>query len=75
MQRNERKLLDARLADMERRAEDQSPGPDVKARLEQLDDQNEGIAEALRRDAEIDTDPNQAISLAQLDSEIQNRGK
>jgi len=38
-----------------------------------LSDEDEGIAEALRRDAEIDGDPNQAISLAQLDSCIQNR--
>jgi len=38
-----------------------------------LSDEDEGIAEALRRDAEIDADPNQAISLAQLDSEIQSR--
>ena len=36
-----------------------------------LSDEDEGIAEALRRDAEIDADPNQAISLAQLDSHIQ----
>ena len=38
-----------------------------------LFDVDEGIAEALRRDAEIDSDPSQAISLAQLDSCIQNR--
>jgi putative addiction module component (TIGR02574 family) len=38
-----------------------------------LSDQDEGIAEALRRDAEIDGDPNQAMTLAQLDSQIQNR--
>lgn len=38
-----------------------------------LSDEDEGIAEALRRDAEIEADPNQAISLAQLDSEIQSR--
>ena len=30
----ERKLLDARLADMEAHADDQSPWPEVKARLE-----------------------------------------
>jgi predicted metal-dependent hydrolase len=36
-------------------------------------DEHEGIAEALRRDAEIDVNPEQAISLAQLDSQIQNR--
>lgn len=38
-----------------------------------LSDENEGIAEALRRDAEIDADPNRAISLEQLDSHIQGR--
>jgi putative addiction module component (TIGR02574 family) len=38
-----------------------------------LSDEDEGVAEALRRDAEIEADPNQAISLAQLDSEIQGR--
>jgi hypothetical protein len=32
-------------------------------------DEDEGIAEALRRDAEIDANPDQAISLAQLDSQ------
>jgi hypothetical protein len=36
-------------------------------------DKDDGIAEALRRDAEIDANPEQAISLAQLDSQIQNR--
>ncbi len=38
-----------------------------------LSDEDEGIAEALRRDAEMDADPGQAISLAQLESHIQNR--
>jgi len=38
-----------------------------------LSDEDEGIAEALRRDAEIDADPNQAMTLAQLDSKIKNR--
>ncbi len=38
-----------------------------------LSDEDEGIAEALRRDAEIESDPSQAITLAQLDSQIQNR--
>jgi putative addiction module component (TIGR02574 family) len=32
----ERALFDARLADMERRPDDQSPWPEVKARLERL---------------------------------------
>ena len=38
-----------------------------------LSDEDEGIAGALRRDAEIESDPKQAITLAQLDSQIQNR--
>ena len=38
-----------------------------------LSDEDEGIAKALRRDAEIDANPQQAISLAQLDSHVQNR--
>jgi putative addiction module component (TIGR02574 family) len=38
-----------------------------------LADEDEGTAEALRRDAEIDADPNQAVSLEQLDFHIQNR--
>jgi Putative addiction module component len=38
-----------------------------------LSDTDEGIAEALRRDAELDANPDQAISLAQLDSHIQDR--
>jgi len=38
-----------------------------------LSDEDEGIAEALRRDAEIDSNPDQVISLAQLDAQIQSR--
>jgi len=38
-----------------------------------LSDADEGIAEALRRDAELDANPVQAISLSQLDSHIQAR--
>jgi putative addiction module component (TIGR02574 family) len=38
-----------------------------------LSDEDEGIAEAFRRDAEMDADPTQSITLAQLDSQIQNR--
>ena len=38
-----------------------------------LSDEDEGVAEALKRDAEIERDPNQAIPLAQLDSQIANR--
>ncbi len=38
-----------------------------------LSDDDEGIGEALRRNAELDADPSQAISLAELDSQIQSR--
>ena len=38
-----------------------------------LSEEDEGIAEALRRNAEIDADPEQAISLTQLDSQIRRR--
>ena len=38
-----------------------------------LSDEDEGIAEALRRDADLEANPDQAISLAQLDSQIQSR--
>lgn len=38
-----------------------------------LSDEDEGIAEALRRDAEIEADPAQAIALSELDSRIQGR--
>jgi putative addiction module component (TIGR02574 family) len=38
-----------------------------------LSDEDEGVAEALRRDAEINADHPQAISLEQLDSHIQGR--
>ncbi|HVQ37859.1 MAG TPA: addiction module protein [Pyrinomonadaceae bacterium] len=38
-----------------------------------LSDEDEGVAEALRRDAEMDKNPDQAITLAQLDSQIQTR--
>ncbi len=34
---------------------------------------DEGVAEALRRDAELEADPAEAISLAELDSHIQTR--
>ena len=36
-----------------------------------LSEEDEGVAEALRRDAEMDADPDQAISLGQLESHIQ----
>jgi hypothetical protein len=38
-----------------------------------LSDEDEGIGEALRRDAEIEADPAKVISLAEVDSEIQRR--
>jgi putative addiction module component (TIGR02574 family) len=38
-----------------------------------LSDEDEGISDALRRDAEMEADPGQAITLAQLDSHIQSR--
>jgi putative addiction module component (TIGR02574 family) len=38
-----------------------------------LSDEDEGVAEALRRNAEIDADPQQAISLEQLESQIRRR--
>jgi hypothetical protein len=38
-----------------------------------LSDEDEGVAEALRRDAEIEANPAQAVSLAELDSQIQGR--
>ena len=36
-------------------------------------DDDEGVAEALRRDAELDADCTQAMSLRDLDSHIQQR--
>jgi hypothetical protein len=38
-----------------------------------LSDEDEGVAEALRRDAEIEADPAKTISLPELDSQIQGR--
>jgi putative addiction module component (TIGR02574 family) len=38
-----------------------------------LDDEDEGIAEALRRDAELDADPGAGITLDQLDDHIKAR--
>ena len=38
-----------------------------------LDDEDEGIAEAPRRDAEMDADPSLAISFEELDARIRNR--
>jgi putative addiction module component (TIGR02574 family) len=38
-----------------------------------LSDEDEGVAEALRRDAEIEAEPAQAITLVELESKIQGR--
>ena len=38
-----------------------------------LSEEDEGVAEALRRDAEAIVNPDATISLAQLDSQIQSR--
>jgi len=38
-----------------------------------LSDADEGIAEAMRRNEELDADPHRAISLEQLESHIQSR--
>jgi len=38
-----------------------------------LHDKDEGIAEALRRDTELDADPSLGISLEELDKQIQRR--
>ena len=38
-----------------------------------LDDEDEGISEALRRDAELEANPSAGISLEQLDQQIEHR--
>ena len=38
-----------------------------------LDDEDEGIAEALRRDSELSTQTSSAISLEELDAQIERR--
>ena len=38
-------------------------------------DEDEGVAEALRRDAQLDSDPSQALTLRDLDSHVQQRPK
>jgi hypothetical protein len=38
-----------------------------------LHDEDEGIAEALRRDEELDANPSRGISLEQLDREVERR--
>jgi putative addiction module component (TIGR02574 family) len=40
-----------------------------------LSDQDNGVAEALRRDAELDAHPERAISLEELDTFIRSRRK
>jgi putative addiction module component (TIGR02574 family) len=40
-----------------------------------LSDQDDGVAEALRRDAELDAHPERAISLEELDTFIRSRRK
>jgi hypothetical protein len=38
-----------------------------------LEDEDEGIAEALRRDAELDANPSSGMSLGELDQQIEHR--
>ena len=38
-----------------------------------MSDKDEGVAEALRRDAELEANPEQAISLEQLQAQIRSR--
>jgi hypothetical protein len=38
-----------------------------------LHDEDEGIAEALRRDAELDANPSSGVSLKQLNGQIERR--
>ena len=38
-------------------------------------DEDEGVAEALRRDAELDADPSQAMTLREMDSHVHRRRK
>ena len=40
-----------------------------------LHDKDEGIAEALRRDAEMDADPSLAIPFEEIDARVRNRHK
>jgi hypothetical protein len=37
-----------------------------------LSDKDEGLSEALRRDTDLDANPDRAVSLEQLDSQIQS---
>ena len=38
-----------------------------------LDEDDEGLAEAIRRDAELDDDPSRGMSLEEFDSEVRQR--
>ncbi len=38
-------------------------------------DDDSGVTEALRRDAELDADPSQAMTLQEMDSHVQQRRK
>ena len=38
-----------------------------------LSDEDEGVAEALRRDAELEANPDRVISVAQLDAQVKSR--
>jgi putative addiction module component (TIGR02574 family) len=38
-----------------------------------LDEDDEGVAEAIRRDAELDADPNHGISLEEFDAHVRQR--
>jgi hypothetical protein len=40
-----------------------------------LADEDGGIAEALRRDAELDADPSLSVSFEELDARVRNRHK
>jgi hypothetical protein len=41
--------------------------------ITEVDDRDEGIVEALRRDADLDASPSVGISLEQLDQQIERR--
>ena len=45
----------------------------TRAELEDLQDEDEGIAEALLRDVDFDANPDLGISLEQLDRQIEHR--
>jgi putative addiction module component (TIGR02574 family) len=45
----------------------------LRSLLPVLEDEDKGIAEALRRDAEVDSNPETGISLEQLDQAVRDR--